>query len=98
MLQRIGKNDYSLNIKGKPRTFHVNMLKKYIKREENTMAEEPDISSSILELVTCAVIEDGIEEDQLEDLYAPLSEESYKDIKYSQVDRRTEEASRRFGL
>lgn len=84
VLNKVGKNDYSVDIKGKPRTFHINMLKQYISREENTEKEDAEISSSVLEFVTCGVIEDDLEEEQLVDLLIPQSEETYKDVKYSE--------------
>ncbi|XP_068240035.1 uncharacterized protein [Palaemon carinicauda] len=35
----VGKNDYGINIQGKVRTFHINMLKKYLQRAKDVILD-----------------------------------------------------------
>jgi transposase InsO family protein len=79
VLDRVGKCDYSIEIKGKPRTFHINMLKQYFKplSEENLESTaETEISGGMILIET-----------DTEQVTIPLpagQKESYLDIKYAQ--------------
>ena len=51
ILERVNEVDYRLEIKGKPRTFHINMLKLYYERNNITCN------------INCAVIDDAESDD-----------------------------------
>jgi hypothetical protein len=67
--------DYKLDINGKIRTFHANMLKQYFSRAESNNLD--NVSGSILQIVVAAVVDDqdSDQDDELVDLndYAFLS-------------------------
>ena len=58
----MGPNDYRVEINGKEKTMHANLLKKYLSREEETSLRVPDFSSQTrddLNVPSCvAVVED----------------------------------------
>ena len=85
ILEKLGFNNYSIEINGKVKTYHANMLKKYHTR---MTAEVPELKVGIAELVECASVgmvvedaEDGKEHSTLPQLQATSSGESIKDIK-----------------
>ena len=89
VLQRIAKNDYSIEIKGKAKTFHINMLKQYIHREEtNAICEVTatmGICTSVFDVVSSMVVEDDVQTDeQLTELYSAGKGETYKDVTYAE--------------
>ncbi len=81
VLEKLNKHNYRLDINGKVRTFHINMLKEYFTRaEEDTatcMAEE----DSIFEAVCLSVVEED-NEDELLDIRTCKGKETYKDVQY----------------
>ncbi|GFO24847.1 Zinc finger protein [Plakobranchus ocellatus] len=58
----VGINDYRINMGGKEKTFHVNLLKGYIARDQDTIQattdEGPPTSSSAIPAASVTVIED----------------------------------------
>ena len=83
IIERVGKNDYRIQVKDKIRIFHVNMLKLYVPREACSCVQEPDFCFA-WDLVATAVVEDEDPSDN-ESLINTLSsdvEESYLDVKY----------------
>ena len=83
VLHKVAKYDYSIEIKGQPRTFHINMLKRYISRDEKCRNQEEEISScsTILEIVSSAIVEEeDLEEESLTELFTAKSKETYKDV------------------
>ena len=84
VLERIGMNDYRVRVKGKVRTYHVNLLKEYVVRKEGEMKGRP-----VMELAGSGVIEseegeEGADEDQLLDVGQVGSAETYRDVKISE--------------
>ena len=60
VLEKVGNLDYKIDINGKSKTFHANLLKRYIARIENeqeTLKFEPKINSNVLECATVSIIE-----------------------------------------
>ncbi|GFR77495.1 zinc finger protein [Elysia marginata] len=58
----VGVNDYRINMGGKVKTFHANLLKGYMARDQDihqaAVDEEPPTSSSAISAATLTVIED----------------------------------------
>ena len=52
VLEKTGVNDYRVSVKGKVRTYHVNLLKEYVVRKEEEMKGKP-----VMELAGSGVIE-----------------------------------------
>ena len=87
--ERIGSNDYRINVKGKVKTYHVNLLKRYHVLSEELMSKADDnVRGPLLETVCSAIVEatDGTQEaasnDRLLELRNCLSTESFEDVKY----------------
>jgi hypothetical protein len=56
----VGKNDYKVNIRGREKMYHINLLKKYFYREDVLAGKGNDatqIGASVMQLVGSAVIE-----------------------------------------
>ena len=62
IINSVGLNDYKVKINGKEKTFHANLLKKYLSRNEETSSRVPEVSSQTrddLDVPSCvAVVED----------------------------------------
>ena len=90
VVERIGRNDYRIEVKGKIRTFHVNMLKKYLfpERIPESSCSFEDSERSVWEGVAIAVVEteedsDGIISDEdLLKMPTTGGDETYKDVQY----------------
>ena len=91
VVERIGRNDYRIEVKGKIRTFHVNMLKKYVfpeKRMPETSCSVEDSERNMWEGVSLAVVEteedcDGtISDEDLLKMPTTGGDETYKDVQY----------------
>ena len=85
VLQQISKVDYSLELKGKPRTFHLNMLKQYIPRTSKDPSDNQTVNmcASVFEVTASAIVEEGeVDEEQLTELFNPGSGETYRDVHY----------------
>ena len=87
--ERIGSNDYRINVKGKVKTYHVNLLKRYHVRSEELMPKADDnVRGPPLGTVCSAIVEDtdGTQEaaghDGLLKLGSYLSTESFEEVKY----------------
>ena len=80
----LGDNDYRVDVKGKVRTYHINLLKEYIQRKEEHKA------TSVLEKAGAAIIEceegcSSIEDDEhLLEFTRLEAKETYKDVKISE--------------
>ena len=63
----VGRNDYKIKVKGKSKIYHINLLKKYVKRgtEENTDQEDKPkkvkASGSLLQTVCNTIVEPDID-------------------------------------
>ena len=82
IVEKFGKMDYKIHVDGKLKTFHANMLKKYIERTKDDLS----VSKDVLGAVNVAVID--IPEDQedvgtLEDSPVLQSEEGPKEVNIS---------------
>ena len=75
IVKKLNAVDYLIDIKGKEKLYHVNLIKKYHEREEQT------------EMVSVIVHEE--EESQLRNIGIPLitlkQTEDYKDVKYAEI-------------
>ena len=86
----VSVNDYRVRIKGKCKTYHSNLLKKYVARDE-TDNKEIDVSGSVLKVTGAAIIEfsestsdDAVDDDNLLELGTCQSKESITDVRYGQ--------------
>lgn len=83
---KLSAQNYRVLVKGKEKTYHVNLLKKYTRRVETPSDREVN---GILQVASVAVIEDGIavEEGEVEEellpLLAPVSKETGQDVKFA---------------
>ncbi|GFN86556.1 Zinc finger protein [Plakobranchus ocellatus] len=89
----VGINDYRINMGGKEKTFHANLLKGYIARDQGasqaTTDERPPTSSSAVPATSVTVIEDlegehfyDSDGEALPELGGWGSEETVNDLKY----------------
>ena len=81
VLERVNKHDYRIDVNGKPRLFHINMLKTYRDRDE-----------SMKEFASLAVVDECDCEEDGEDLLDEQNcggKETYLDVQYS--DKLTDE-------
>ena len=76
--ERTGKNDYKIEVKGKSRTFHVNMLKKYISRQDEIALCSLEQHGHVWDIVNTAVIEE--EDDDTQETEGILKEEDLLDV------------------
>ncbi|XP_062599512.1 uncharacterized protein LOC134261046 [Saccostrea cucullata] len=72
--KKLNKVDYQIEMKGKLKTFHVNMLKKYINRNDDSSESDQDDKA----LVTSAVIDCSAEEE--DDEYGVVSARDTKGV------------------
>ena len=79
----MGQNDYKINIKGKLKVYHANLLKKYVTRNDKVVKSTND---SILQ-VSCAAILEAIEEtdgtvddENLLEIGSLGGKQTYKDV------------------
>ena len=57
VLERLGDLDYRIQIGDKAKTFHANLLKKYINREDVNTTGSPEVDKrDVIDVVSCAVI------------------------------------------
>ena len=84
VIRSVAADDYRLEIKGKQKTFHINMLKRYVTRVPETETEEnqPETSASVLEVSCGAVVEEGDDTEELSHLFHPGEGETYLDVNY----------------
>ena len=93
VLERMNSYDYRIDINGKPRTFHINMLKAYAERDDDLKERAATVSlveteddSNIFEIVSMAVVEEKDCESGGEDLLEARyyqGNENYRDVKFS---------------
>ena len=98
VLEKRGAVDYYIKMGGGNKTFHVNMLKKYIERSEQndspSDSDESAASCGLIECVAVAVIQDDDDVDENEasqtnihriELPATKSKESFKDVQIGEL-------------
>jgi hypothetical protein len=99
-VEKVGNLDYRIQVGGKTKLFHANMLKKYVPRQE-TQDETVNVAGGILETVCIAVIdtrEDGDIDDMTDHMEDDVStppcqgKETVQDVKVS--DSLTEQQER----
>ena len=82
---KVSSHNYKVRVRGKEKVYHVNLLKKYIRRPEAAVPE--DVCRGILQVASVAVIEEGeeVEEGEIEaellPLGSPKPEETRDDVK-----------------
>ena len=78
------ENDYEIEMNGKTRLYHANMLKQYYERDNNEVSmgcvTKPGVVSKVYEVTNAAVIECQAQEDSSLGLYHNLQTETYKDV------------------
>ena len=75
----MNKIDYKVNMDGKDKIFHANLLRRYYERDDATMKV-----AAVTVIDENDSIDDGvIEEDNLLQMATSDSKESYKDVKIS---------------
>jgi len=79
----VANNDYKVNIKGTLKTFHINMLKKYVKREENK-EDTPSDPSQVFQMAGSAIIEPGesvaVDDEDLLEFHGTSGKETHVDV------------------
>lgn len=86
VVRKVAQHDYCLDMPDKQRTFHANLLKKYIAREE------PEIihAAASFRHITSSVIDDDVEEGMIEVKLLPIEQtEKFTDV--SVCENRTEQ-------
>ena len=89
-VERIGSNNYRINVKGRVKTYHFNLLKRYHVRSEELMpkAKDNNVRGPLLKTVCSAIVEatngtqEAASDDKLLELRNYLSTESFEDVKY----------------
>ena len=83
----VSVNNYRVKIKGKCKTYHCNLFKKYVARDEADNKEETDVSGFVLEVTGAAIIEfsestsdDAVDDDNLLEIGVCQSKESIADV------------------
>nr|XP_006823664.1 PREDICTED: uncharacterized protein LOC100372741 [Saccoglossus kowalevskii] len=83
----IGVNDYRVKVRGQYKTYHANLLTKYIQRNEQSSEAADNLP--VLGIASAAVIEyeesldeDAVQDDDLLVLNSCMSKESVADVKY----------------
>ena len=78
----VAKNDYKIMVDGKAKTYHINLLKEYMVR-----GEETHVGASVIHLACAAVIdysgsslEDVVDDDQLLEVGCIKGKETYQDV------------------
>ncbi len=93
VVQKVGSVDYRVDIKGKLKVYHANMLKKYIEREREAPAQTNSVDRGIIAQVCVGVIEpeeeDGDRDDKNKTVSGKLllprfqAKESIQDVQIS---------------
>ncbi|XP_071487443.1 uncharacterized protein [Diadema antillarum] len=85
IVQRIARDDYRLLVNGKERTYHANLLKRYIGREDEKVDDLENENQGQLEANYVSVVDDQVDDDGSVPLSFPSIEasESVHDVKCS---------------
>nr|XP_018672786.1 uncharacterized protein zf(cchc)-26 isoform X2 [Ciona intestinalis] len=75
---KVGTNDYRVDVKGKLKIYHINLLKKYIQRNREEKAATSDIQ--VIRALCCETT-DSVDEDKLLELNLGVHHETTDDIK-----------------
>ena len=87
------RNDYRVNVKGKTKTYHANLLKQYLQRGEDERSAEQDDQNDghLFDVAAAAVIqpeppieEDTVDDENLLELHGCIPKETYLDVQYGQ--------------
>lgn len=78
VLNRVGKCDYSIDVNGKPRTFHINMLQQYFR----SMNDDIELDSKTSDIVGSMVLTETDAEQETIPL-PPGDKETYLDVKFA---------------
>ncbi|XP_062521976.1 uncharacterized protein LOC134196774 [Corticium candelabrum] len=84
--ERVGLNDYRIDVGGKTKVYHINLLKRFHEREKEAFSHK---GGPVLNTVCSAVIEatesvtgEAVINDDLLDLCTCLATETFEDVKY----------------
>ena len=88
--ERVGLNDYRIDVGGKTKVYHINLLKRFHEREKEAFCSmEEHKGGPVLNTVCSAVIEatervtgEAVINDELLDLCSCLATETFEDVKY----------------
>ena len=83
IIRKVAQHDYCLNMNDKQRTFHANLLKKYIARTDSIVPEEPQIihAAASFKHINASVIDDDTEEGIIEVKLLPIKQtEIFTDV------------------
>ena len=85
--KKVSECDYRILVNGKTKTYHINMLKRYVERNTAEASQTVTSACSALEVVAVAVIEksdstpeEAVEDDDLLDFMTPGGEETSADV------------------
>ena len=78
----VAKNDYGINVNGKVKTYHINLLKQYILRDKSSDSEDTVVSATdVFELTSATVINDcGEDDEELLEMSPCGSKENYHGV------------------
>ena len=88
VIQVLPQNNYTVRIRGREKTYHANLLKKYVAREDTTKKtrenDKDTIQSAIIESSE-SYIHDVVDDEELLELQYKGGKESYKDVCVNQA-------------
>ena len=97
ILEKVNQFDYTIRIRGKDKTFHANLLKRYYRRSKETEGESSELGKSADEAIACVSVVDEIDiegeqgaskmnSDQNVRVHFPtyIAKESVKDVQVSE--------------
>ena len=90
MKKRVGLNDYRIDVRGKTKVYHINLLKRFHERKKEAFCSMDEHKGRpVLNTVCSAVIEatervtgEAVINDELLDLCTCLATETFEDVKY----------------
>ena len=88
--KRVGLNDYRIDVWGKTKVYHINLLKRFHERKKEAFCSMDEHKGGpVLNTVCSAVIEatervtgEAVINDELLDLCTCLATETFEDVKY----------------
>ena len=88
VVEVVNRMDYKVEVKGKIKIYHANLLKRYVERDKvnDDEQQEPDNRDIVAAIVEAEIHDDigVVDDEQLLELGRPTTEETYKDVKISE--------------
>lgn len=85
VIEHVRDHNYRINVKGRARLYHANMLKQFIERKSSSEANVVtatmlEIDENEVEMIAAAILEASGEEDSEMPTYQPLQKETWVDV------------------